>query len=1303
MGYDRLDNISHQLGDLGRFRVSSKMSKCLRQLLCEQFGARRQLLRADSRVRRVLPSSKGLAHRTGCWSRQTWMFVRSVCIPIASRALVETKSELSWAGFRRGQAGAPRGMLHGGQQRSGGAVARNCKVEGDGVSAATVRKPATFSILPFDENGNRCQQGSGDFFVSIQGRGVRVRARVTPGEDGSYAVRFLCTESGTYFINISLYGEGLPGSPFMCAVGTPTACAESCVVSGNSLKQAIARVQQVFEIQFKDALGHVAHAEELDVFVELVEEQKDANGASEECADEQQALASPEPESPERATRGRSPQTARSRSPGGVRRAGAAAAGSPPGSGASPKAVRLELPAEVTVEPKPKPTVPRLELEMKECIVTSKSPLIVRSGLNLKSERLGQLRPGRKVTLLKVLQQEEHDGETSFRACIALDDGEPTHRAEIEGILLGSWRDVYPERPLWWEELELGSPRTPRSYRRQVPLGWVTVSKAGKELVTPRTQLPAGQRQQHIQAWARRQAVDKSIAATAMAGKSGGSKDKKAAASLAASKQDKSIFQNELSSDPRGIGFAFGGVEPGRLHAHGQLIDTHKVLYSVGVCGVYRLHIGLRHQTTPVNGSPFTLNVTPGPAHALSTGLPKSVLPLRGVVGNGEAQGCTIELRASDKMGNPCNNGGARVKCLCVSADVVCHCQDLANGSYRLSWQSESSGVFEVSVTIDDIIIQGTPTNLRLISDSPDLSRTTISGEGLTKAQAGKPATIEMRLHDQHGNVALAPPSLKFGLTVVRADVKEEKEHWKTIPSNEFKGEWHGEEFEMNYFIKTAGDLDLYLWAFDSTDREQKRDLLGSSHRINCVASKAHSAGSFIEGFSRVEVVGGTQGKKSVNGPVKTSPGPPGTSSGGPSRVEAQAASGTPVAAGELLVLKPQIRDQYGNPTATNEGTLTVELITADGTSHDLKPMSQVRSGLTTYEARYEPELMGDYIAHVCLAGAPINGSPITFQCLPALPNVVNSFLTYPKEQIYSNTLYEVLLRAVDRYGNECDRGGAAITGRLASATLPHGQEAKVPIVDHGDGTYALQVNLIAPCEIKLIVEIGSEKERGATVGGGAAGELPPVPMNFLSLKAKEKEAKDKQSGLTAGEGSAAQPVGAKAPGKRGVKAKSPADTATATSPSSAKAGGASAKALQGAAKEMISAMGLSEDRRTKFVRADEAMGLAIEAFQEAGVPADAAAKPSLIVEVPSSPDGKPMKSSRGSTNDASPDVVKANSSAGSTARSRRNSADSTSARSDGKASTEGSPSPATKARRGPSSTGKSPRSPKAEWPLPIS
>ena len=54
----------------------------------------------------------------------------------------------------------------------------------------------------------------------------------------------------------------------------------------------------------------------------------------------------------------------------------------------------------------------------------------------------------------------------------------------------------------------------------------------------------------------------------------------------------------------QGIGFAFGGVEPGRLHAKGQLVETHRVSYSIAKCGHYHLHVALRHEGVELPGLP---------------------------------------------------------------------------------------------------------------------------------------------------------------------------------------------------------------------------------------------------------------------------------------------------------------------------------------------------------------------------------------------------------------------------------------------------------------------------------------------------------------------------------------------------------------------------------------------------------------------------------------------------------------------------------------------------------------------------
>ena len=60
--------------------------------------------------------------------------------------------------------------------------------------------------------------------------------------------------------------------------------------------------------------------------------------------------------------------------------------------------------------------------------------------------------------------------------------------------------------------------------------------------------------------------------------------------------REASPYSHELDVDP--MGFAFGGIYPGQLHAHGQFIEEHKASYSVGLAGTYKLHVRWRTRRT---------------------------------------------------------------------------------------------------------------------------------------------------------------------------------------------------------------------------------------------------------------------------------------------------------------------------------------------------------------------------------------------------------------------------------------------------------------------------------------------------------------------------------------------------------------------------------------------------------------------------------------------------------------------------------------------------------------------------------
>ena len=195
-------------------------------------------------------------------------------------------------------------------------------------------------------------------------------------------------------------------------------------------------------------------------------------------------------------------------------------------------------------------------------------------------------------------------------------------------------------------------------------VGWVTAVKDGRpNLAQVRyARLDAAERQQHIVLWQRRQQADK--AAALAAGK----------ANAAAAKDGKvtHVAVQPMPEVLQGIGFAYGGVDPGVLHAHGKLIRQHTVRYSVGLSGQYWMHVGLRHQEKALSGSPFRLTVLPGAAAATSTRLPPEAMPLHGAVGSVEDQtaGCAFVLQVCDVMGNQCQAGGTKLEIVNTSGGI---------------------------------------------------------------------------------------------------------------------------------------------------------------------------------------------------------------------------------------------------------------------------------------------------------------------------------------------------------------------------------------------------------------------------------------------------------------------------------------------------------------------------------------------------------------------------------------------------------------------------------------------------------
>ena len=180
--------------------------------------------------------------------------------------------------------------------------AQACTASGRSLTSAVVREACSFTITARDKTGKLQAKGGDSFVVGIRRGGIKLRSKVVDNADGTYTVHFKCELSvrprrarncirgcvrdaccvassnvtlvrscvcaqGMYTIRVFLLGEELACSPAFCNARTPVACASQCTLSGDALLVAVARVQQSFDISFRDWEGRVTHAEELDVHV----------------------------------------------------------------------------------------------------------------------------------------------------------------------------------------------------------------------------------------------------------------------------------------------------------------------------------------------------------------------------------------------------------------------------------------------------------------------------------------------------------------------------------------------------------------------------------------------------------------------------------------------------------------------------------------------------------------------------------------------------------------------------------------------------------------------------------------------------------------------------------------------------------------------------------------------------------------------------------------------------------------------------------------------------------------------------
>jgi len=502
--------------------------------------------------------------------------------------------------------------------------------------------------------------------------------------------------------------------------------------------------------------------------------------------------------------------------------------------------------------------------------------------------------------------------------------------------------------------------------------------------------------------------------------------------------------------------------------------------------------------------------VTPGKPHASSTRLPPELskaLPLRGMVGLSPVDtGCRFVLQTSDKMGNVCVNGGADVTVACEHPDVESSVVDQQDGTSQLQWRSKMSGTFEASVRVNGEQVVGSPFAVQLASSTPEMLKSTLTGPGLKDAIAGIDARVRIGFYDQYSNTAIPNETFRFGLSML----KEKEKLTPTTNEYPHSGDWYDQSagvYELTYVAKAAGSFELHVWC-DPVNKGERLPFPGSPFAVHVMAGKATASKSQVS--PEQNGLGWSKESRSVDKHGK----------------QIQTDLNT-ITAGDSIFVRPQIQDEFGNPTAPPEGGITSYVERPDGEKATLAITEQSRGGvggLSKFETRYECTQRGQHYLHVQLQGVPIVGSPVAFDVLSAHADPAQCKLIVPtSEVLYWNTTHTIVLETYDKFGNRCNFGGLSTNVRLQlikqgmhdqTMLMPNNHE--VNITDNNDGTYHVDIKTIKiAANIKVIVNM--DKNIPA-----AGGELPAV---FLSIVKEDADSANAKGADGAGGGTGAADV----------------------------------------------------------------------------------------------------------------------------------------------------------------------------------
>ena len=284
------------------------------------------------------------------------------------------------------------------------------------------------------------------------------------------------------------------------------------------------------------------------------------------------------------------------------------------------------------------------------------------------------------------------------------------------------------------------------------------------------------------------------------------------------------------------------------LQELGTFIASYKVLRA----GKFALAI--EYNGAPLRGSPFTLEVVPGPAHAkacIRLHCPDSKAPLPILVAGNRA---SFLLLARDKFNNPRLVGGettlqAGLVAVQGPEKVGCDLIDKGDGTYEIFYSATVTGEYMCSVNLNNEPVKGAPFKLKVQPGPTHAPTCIVSGFAMKTGQLDTLEAFMLEARDALNNprgygcdkvvcVIKGPggkPPAPF------EDDPRFSERSATVRDCE---DGH---YELSYCINTIGRYKIYLSIADAADHNPPQPLRGSPFDLAITGNRASAKESKVK------------------------------------------------------------------------------------------------------------------------------------------------------------------------------------------------------------------------------------------------------------------------------------------------------------------------------------------------------------------------------------------------------------------------------------------------------------------------